>query len=107
MLVVGLGLDNASEKLLSTVRRLTSGADEAELHVVHVAPQRMLDERVRLGTIDERTHEQVALCELERLCQSFVPGTRAHIVLHTPASASALNSHCDNGPASSPIRLKW
>ena len=85
MLVVGLGLDNASEKLLSTVRRLTSGADEAELHVVHVAPQRMLDERVRLGTIDERTHEQVALCELERLCQSFVPGTRAHIVLHTPA----------------------
>jgi hypothetical protein len=23
-----------------------------------------------------------------------------------PASASALKSHCDNGPASSPIRLK-
>jgi hypothetical protein len=23
------------------------------------------------------------------------------------ASASALNSHCDSGPASSPIRLKW
>jgi hypothetical protein len=24
-----------------------------------------------------------------------------------PVSASALNSHCDSGPASSPIRLKW
>src|SRR5665647_2185704 len=24
-----------------------------------------------------------------------------------PASARALNSHCDNGPASSPIRLQW
>ena len=24
-----------------------------------------------------------------------------------PASARALNSHCDNGPASNPIRLKW
>jgi hypothetical protein len=24
-----------------------------------------------------------------------------------PASASALKSHCDSGPASNPIRLKW
>src|SRR5881397_1067178 len=24
-----------------------------------------------------------------------------------PASARALNSHCDSGPASNPIRLKW
>jgi nucleotide-binding universal stress UspA family protein len=85
VLVVGLGLDNASENLLSTVRRLTSGANEAELHVVHVATQGTLDERVRSHRIDERTREQVSLCEVNRLCQSFGPGTRAHIVLHAPA----------------------
>jgi hypothetical protein len=29
------------------------------------------------------------------------------LITDKPASARALNSHCDSGPASNPIRLKW
>jgi nucleotide-binding universal stress UspA family protein len=85
VLVVGLGLDNASETLLDKVRKLTCRADEAELHVVHVAAPGELGERARWCGVDDRTSEQVNLCEINRLCQSFVPGTRGHIVVHTPA----------------------
>jgi hypothetical protein len=43
--------------------------------------------------------ERVALTA--RMCRVSIQ------ITGKPASVSALNSHCDSGPASSPIRLKW
>ena len=85
VLVVGLDADDPSDHLLGTVRELTRGSDEAELHVVHVVPRETLCGSTRLSGIAHRTPVQIARCEVERLCQAFVTGTSGHIVVHTPA----------------------
>ncbi len=86
VLVVGLDVDDPSDHLLGTVRELTRGSDEAELHVVHVVPREWLGGPTRLSGIVERTPVQVARYEVERLCRAFVAGTSGHIVIHAPDS---------------------
>ena len=85
VLVVGLDIDEPSDHLLGTVRELTRGSDEAELHVVHVVPRELLGGSTRVSGVVERTPLQAARCEVERLCGAFVAGTSGHIVMHTPA----------------------
>jgi nucleotide-binding universal stress UspA family protein len=89
VLVVGLDLDDTSEHLLGTVRELTFGMEEAELHVVHVVPAETFQERmgepVMAQGLAERRRTELAQWELERLCRAVIPGTAVHIVVHTPA----------------------
>ena len=70
VLVVGLDLADTSEHLLGTVRELTHGSSEAELHVVHVVPpetfQERLGEPVMSQGLAERRRTEVAQWELER-----------------------------------------
>ena len=42
----------------------------------------------------------ICACNAARMCRVSTQ------IAGKPASASALNNHCDSGPASSPIRLK-
>jgi nucleotide-binding universal stress UspA family protein len=88
VLVVGLDLGDTSQHLLGTVRELTHGSDEAELHLVHVVPPETFSERltepVTAQGIAERARVQIAHWEIERLCKSLMTGAVAHIVVHTP-----------------------
>jgi hypothetical protein len=87
VLVVGLDFDDPSEHLLGTVRELTRGSDEAELHVVHVVPRGSPGASAGTSAIVERTPFQIR-CEVERLCQAFVAGTSGHVVVHASARRS-------------------
>jgi nucleotide-binding universal stress UspA family protein len=89
VLVVGLDLADTSEHLLGTVRELTFGMAEAELHVVHVVPPETFQERMgeplTSPGLAEHRRTQVAQWELERLCRAVVAGATVHVVVHTPA----------------------
>ena len=88
VLVVGLDLGDTSQYLLRTVRELTRGADEAELHLVHAVPPETFTERLTepltAQGIAERTRAQIAHWEIERLCNGLMTGAVAHIIVHTP-----------------------
>jgi nucleotide-binding universal stress UspA family protein len=89
VLIVGIDLDDTSEHLLRTVKELTRGAAEAEVHIVHVVPAETLGERISeplmsLGNA-ERERRRVARWQIERLCQAIEPGPTVHVVMHTPA----------------------
>jgi nucleotide-binding universal stress UspA family protein len=89
VLVVGLDLDDTSEHLLRSVRALTRGVDEAELHIVHVVPPETVNERLTEPMASpwsgERGRARIAQWEIERLCQVVDTGTVAHLFVHTPA----------------------
>jgi nucleotide-binding universal stress UspA family protein len=88
VLVVGIDLNDTTEHLLSTVKELLRGSDEAELHVVHVVPPETFNERlvepVKSPGVAERTRAQIAQWEVERLCSTVVAGA-PHVIVHTPA----------------------
>jgi nucleotide-binding universal stress UspA family protein len=89
VLVVGVDLDDTSKHLLSTVKELTRGSDEAEVHVVHVVAPETFSERLaepmKSPGVAERTRAQIAKWEIEQLCRDVVTGATAHVVVHTPA----------------------
>jgi nucleotide-binding universal stress UspA family protein len=89
VLVVGLDLGETSRHLLGTVRELTRGSEEAELHVVHVVAPETLQERlgepVTSRGIAEQRRAQIAHWELERMCHDVVAGAVAQTVVHTPS----------------------
>ena len=88
VLIVGLDFDDTSEHLLRSVRALTRGADEAELHLVHVVHAETVSERISEPIASpwagERGRVRIAQWEMERLCEAVDTGTAAHVVVHTP-----------------------
>jgi nucleotide-binding universal stress UspA family protein len=92
VLVVGLeleDLDGTSEHLLSTVKELTRGTEQAEVHVVHVVAPETFNERltepVMSPGVAERSRVQVAQWEIERLCRAVIVGGGVRVFMHTPA----------------------
>jgi nucleotide-binding universal stress UspA family protein len=89
VLVVGIDLGEQSQHLLSVARALARGADETELHVVHVvAPEsfgEVLFEPLLLPRRTEEMRAQNAALEIEALCRRAGTTAGAHVVVHTPA----------------------
>ena len=88
VLIVGVDLDDTSEHLLRTVKELTRGVDEAEVHVVHVVPAETLNERLSEPILSpwhaEQDRSRVARWQIEQLCRAMDAGAGAHVVVHTP-----------------------
>jgi hypothetical protein len=93
VVVVGVDLSDVSEHVLARARDLLRSIDDAELHVVHVVEpqpfQRLVLESLRSTDAGARSDPECARRELQGFCESSVPGSREHVVLHTPVGRPA------------------